>query len=90
MPAADQAIAEGIMQKHIGEIMEKWRAFHPAYQRAIQALRTENFDPTEAKAAVDAADQRMADLKAVLQSTLLEIAQNVSPEGRKHIHAPGL
>lgn len=90
MPAADQSIAEGVMQQHIAEIMEKWRAFRPANQHVIQVMRAEKFDPDEAKTAIDIANQRLADLRAVMQSTLIEIAQKVSPEGRKHIRAPGL
>jgi uncharacterized membrane protein len=90
MPPADQAIAEGVMQQHLGEIMEKWRAFRPANQHAIQLMRAENFDPVEAKTAIDLADRRLADLRAVMQNTLIEIARKVSPEGRKHIRAPGL
>ena len=64
MPPADQAIAEGVLQQHRGEIMEKWRAFRPA-------------------------NQRLVELRATLQSTLIEIAQKVSPEGRKHMRVPG-
>ena len=90
MPAADQSIAENVMQKHLTEIMEKWRAFRPANQHVIQVMRAENFDPAEAQAAIDTANQRLADLRAVMQSTMIEIAQKVSPEGRKHIRAPGL
>ena len=90
MPAADQSIAEDIMRQHIGEIQEKWRAFRPANQHALQLMRAENFDPAEAKAALDIANQRLADLKAAMQSTMIEIAQKISPEGRKHLRAPGL
>jgi uncharacterized membrane protein len=89
MPAPDQAIAEGVLQQHMAEIMEKWRAFRPANQHAIQAMRAENFDPAEARAALDAANQRFGELRAAMQSALLEVAQKVSPEGRKHIRAPG-
>ena len=89
MPAADQAIAEGVMRQHQGEIMEKWRAFRPASQHVIQIMHSENFDPAEAKTALDTANQRLTELRGVLQSTLIEIAQKVSPEGRKHIRVPG-
>ena len=89
MPAADQAIAEGVMQQHQGEIMEKWRAFRPANQHFIQIMHSQNFDPAEAQAALDTANQRLVELKATLQSTLIEIAQKVSPEGRKHMRVPG-
>jgi uncharacterized membrane protein len=89
MPAADQAIAAGVMQQHLGEILEKWRAFRPANQRVIQIMHSENFDPAEARAALDTANQRLADLRAALQSTLMEIAEKVSPEGRRHIRVPG-
>ena len=89
MPAADQAIAEGVMQQHLGEIMEKWRAFRPANQHVIQIMHSENFDPAEARTALETANQRLAELRAILQSTLIEIAQKVSPEGRKHIRVPG-
>ena len=89
MPGADQTIADGVMNQHIGEIMEKWRAFRPANQHVNQILHSENFDPAEARAAFDVAGQRLAELRAVMQNTLIEIAQKVSPEGRKHMRAPG-
>lgn len=89
MPPADQAIAEGVMQEHIGDIMEKWRAFRPANQHVNQILHSGNLDPAEAKAAFDVASQRAADLRAVMVDTLVEMAQKVSPEGRKHLRAPG-
>jgi len=89
MPPADQAIAEGVMDQHIGEIMEKWRAYRPANQHVNQILHTENFDPAEARAAFEAASQRLAELRAVMQTTVIEIAQKVSPEGRKHFRPIG-
>jgi uncharacterized membrane protein len=89
MSPADQSIAEGIMEQHIGEIMEKWRAFRPANQHVIQIMHTENFDPAEAKAAMDTANQRLTDLRVAVQATMLDIAQKISPEGRKHIRVPG-
>jgi uncharacterized membrane protein len=89
MPPADQTIAENTMDQHLGEILEKWRAFRVANQHVNQILHTENFDPAEAKAAFDLASQRLAELRTVMQGTLIEIAQKVSPEGRKHIRAPG-
>lgn len=89
MPPADQSIAEGVMEQHIGEILERWRAFRPANQHVIQVMHAENFDAAEAKAALDTANQRLADLRAAVQGTLMEIAQKISPEGRKHIHVPG-
>jgi len=89
MPAADQPIAQGILDQHMSEIMEKWRQFRPANQHIVQVMHADPFDPAEAKAAFDNANQRWAELRAAIQSTLIEIAQKVSPEGRKHIHAPG-
>ena len=38
---------------------------------------------------IDTANQRLVELRATLQSTLIEIAQKVSPEGRKHMRVPG-
>jgi uncharacterized membrane protein len=89
MPAADQSIAQGVLDQHMSEIMEKWLAFRPANQHAIQAMHADPFDPAEAKAAFDIANQRWAELRAAMQTMLLEAAQKVSPEGRKHIRAPG-
>jgi uncharacterized membrane protein len=89
MPPADQTVADGVMDQHIGEIMEKWRAFRLANQHVNQILHSENFDPAEAKAAFDAAGQRLAELRTVMEGTMIEITQKVSPEGRKHIRAPG-
>ena len=78
-----------IRAQHIGEIREKWRAFRPANQHVIQVMHAENFDPAEARAAIENANQRLADLRAAVQETLMEIAQKVSPEGRRHIRVPG-
>jgi uncharacterized membrane protein len=89
MPAADQPIAQGILDQHYSEIMEKWRQFRPANQHVVQVMHADPFDPVEAKAALDNANQRWADLRTAIQSMLVEIAQKVSPEGRKHLHAPG-
>jgi Spy/CpxP family protein refolding chaperone len=89
MPAADQPIAQGILDQHYAEIMEKWRQFRPANQHVAQVMHADPFDPIEAKAAVDNANQRWGELRTAMQSMLIEIAQKVSPEGRKHIHAPG-
>jgi uncharacterized membrane protein len=89
MPTADQPIAQGVLDQHMGEIMEKWRQFRPANQHVVQVMHADPFDPVEANAAFDNANQRWAELRAAMQSTLIEIAQKVSPEGRKHIHAPG-
>ena len=89
MPAADQPIAQSILDQHINEIMEKWRQFRPANQRIVQVMHADPFDPVEAQAAFDNANQRLAELRAVVQNTLIEIDQKISPEGRKHLHAPG-
>jgi uncharacterized membrane protein len=89
MPAADQPIAQGVLDQHMSEIMEKWRAFRPANQHVIEVMRADPFDPAEAKAAFDIANQCWAELRTAMQSMLLETAQKISPEGRKHIHAPG-
>jgi hypothetical protein len=89
MPAADQPIAQGVLDQHSSEIMEKWRAFRPANQHVIQVMHADQFNPDEAKAAFDIANQRWAELRTAIQSMLLETAQKVSPEGRKHIRTPG-
>jgi uncharacterized membrane protein len=89
MPAADQPIAQGILDQHYSDIMEKWRQFRPANQHVVQVMHADPYDPAEAKAAFDSANQRWADLRTAIQNTLIEVAQKVSPEGRKHIHAPG-
>lgn len=89
MPAADQSIAQGVLDQHMSEIMEKWRAFRPANQHVIQVMHADPFDPAEAKAAFDIANQHWAELRSAMQNMLLEAAQKVSPEGRKHIRAPG-
>ena len=89
MPGADQTIADGVMNQHIGEIMEKWRAYRAANQHVSQVLHSENFDPAEAKAAFDVAAQRLTELRGLMQITMTEIAQKVSPEGRKHMRTPG-
>jgi uncharacterized membrane protein len=89
MPAADQPIAQGVLDQHMSEILDKWQAFRPANQHVMQVMRADPFDPAEAKAAFDIANQRWVELRTAMQNMLLEAAQKISPEGRKHIHAPG-
>jgi uncharacterized membrane protein len=89
MPAADQQIAEGILDRHHNDIMEKWRALRPANQRVAAAMRADPFDSEEAKAAYDNASQRWEDLRAAMRDMLIEIAEKISPEGRRHIRGLG-
>ncbi len=69
LPAADQTIAQAILDRHYNDIMDKWHAFRPANQRASLAMRADPFDPAEAKAAYDIANQRWEDLRPALQDT---------------------
>jgi uncharacterized membrane protein len=89
LPAADQPIAQDVLDHHMSEIMEKWRAFRPANQHVIQVMHADPFDPAEAKASFDIANQRSAELRTAVQNMLLEAAQKISPEGRKHIRGLG-
>jgi len=89
MPAADQPIAQGILDQHYSELNDKWRAFRPANQRISAALRADPFDPAEAKAAYDNANRRSEELRAAMQATLIEIAGKISPEGRRCLRAGG-
>jgi uncharacterized membrane protein len=89
LPAADQSIAQGVLDQHNTEIMEKWRAFRPANQHVVQVLHADQFDPVEAKTALDTANQLGTELKIAIQNALIEVAQKISPEGRKHMHLPG-
>lgn len=89
LPEADQVIARGIADNHSSDILEKWRAFRPANQRAALAMHADPFDPEEAKAAYEKANQRSEEFRKALQDTLIEIAQKISPEGRERLHVPG-
>ncbi len=89
MPSADQTIAHGIVDSHYNDILEKWRAFRPANQRAALAMHADPFDPSEAKAAYDNANRRSEEFRKAMQDTLIEIAQKISPEGRERLHVPG-
>jgi uncharacterized membrane protein len=90
MSEADQTIAQEVLDRHHGDIAEKWRAYRPAAQRVIAAMRADSFDPAEAKAAYENANQRWEELRLVMRDTLIEIAQKVSPEGRKHMRGLGM
>jgi uncharacterized membrane protein len=90
MPAEDQKIAQDVLDRHRGDIMEKWHSFRPANQRVAAAMRAEPFDPVEAKAAYENANQRWDELRAAMRDAMIEIAQKVSPEGRKHIRGLGM
>ncbi len=90
MPASDQKVVQEILDRHHDSIMEMWRTFRPANQRVVTAMRAEPFDPAEAKAAYEAANQHWNELRAVVRDTLIEIAQNISPEGRKHMRGLGM
>ncbi|MDB5397644.1 MAG: hypothetical protein JWM91_5150 [Rhodospirillales bacterium] len=89
LPEADQAIARGVVDSHYNDILEKWRAFRPASQRAAMAMHADPFDPEEAKAAYEKANQRSEEFRKALQDTLIEIAQKISPNGRERLHVPG-
>jgi uncharacterized membrane protein len=89
LPEADQAIARGIIDSHLGDILERWRVFRPANQRVALAIHADPFDPEEAKAAYEKANQRSEEFRRALQATLIEVAQKVSPEGRARLHVAG-
>lgn len=90
MPAADQVNAQEVLDRRRGDLIEKWRACRPANQRVIAAMRADPFDPAEAKAAYENANQRWEELRQAMRDTMIEIAQKISPEGRKHIRGPGM
>jgi uncharacterized membrane protein len=89
LPAADKAIAHTVMESHYSDIIEKWRAFRPANQRAALAMHADPFDPAEARAAYDNVNKRSEDLREAVQNTMIEIAQKISPKGREHLRIPG-
>ena len=89
LPAADQVIARGVVDARHGDILDKWRAFRPANQRAALAMHADPFDPEEAKAAYEKANQRSQDFRKTLQDVLIEIAKKISPEGRERLHVVG-
>ncbi len=89
LPASDKTVAQTVVDSHYGDIVEKWRAFRPANQRAAAAMRAEPFDPAEAKAAYEAVNKQSEELREAVQETMIEIAQKVSPEGRQHLRLPG-
>jgi uncharacterized membrane protein len=90
MPAADQTIAQEVLDRRRGDIIEKWRACRPANQRVIAAIRADPFDPAEVEAAYENSNQRWDELRQAVRDTLIEIAQKISPEGRKHIRGLGM
>ncbi len=89
LPEADQTIAHTIAESHYNDILDKWRAFRPANQRAALAMHADPFDPEEARAAYEKANQRSEDFRKALQETIIEVAQKISPEGREQLHLPG-
>ena len=89
LPEADRTVAHTVMESHYNDIVEKWRAFRPANQRAALAIHSDPFDPAEARAAYDTVNKRSEDLRVAVQNTMIEIAQKISPEGREHLRVPG-
>ena len=89
LPEADQPIARGVLDSHMSDIIEKWRASRPANQRAALAMHADPFDADEARAAFDKANQRTEEVRKALQAAMIELAQKVSPEGREKLRVPG-
>ncbi len=89
LPDADQVIARGVVDSHAADIMDKWRAMRPANQRTSLAMHADPFDPDEARAAYEKANEKSEAFRRALQDTLIEVAQKISPEGRQHLHIPG-
>lgn len=89
MPADDQTIARGILERHSGDIMDKWRALALANQRIAHAMHANPFDPEEARAAYDVANQPSTELRKTMQDTLIDIAQNISPASRQSVRVHG-
>ena len=89
MSDADMTIAKAIVSQHHAVIAEKLDALRTANQRAAAAMRSDAFGTDDTRRALAETNQRLTDFRSAIQDTTIEIAQKVSPEGRKQLRVPG-
>jgi uncharacterized membrane protein len=89
LPPADQPIARRIVEKHREEVITRWLALRPAAQRVSDAIRARPYATAETQAAFDNTNARTEELRQALQSTVIELAGQISEEGRRELHFPG-
>lgn len=89
LPNADRSIAKAILDNHRDLIMSKWHALRSDNHKVTDAIQSEPFQADQAKAAFDKSNADVAEFRAAIQETAIEIASKISPEGRKQLHLPG-
>jgi uncharacterized membrane protein len=89
LPVKDQATVRAIIARRRDDIMDKWRALRSGNRAIGDAVKADPFVPEQAEAAFQEADRRSAEFRKAMQQTTLEIASQISPEGRKQLHVPG-
>jgi uncharacterized membrane protein len=89
LPAADQPFARKVVQEHREQVITRWLALRPAAQRVTEAIRAKPYKAEDMQAAFDNSNARTEDLRKALQETVMEIASQISEEGRQELHVPG-
>jgi uncharacterized membrane protein len=82
LPEADKAVLEQAMPKHREEIRKRIADVREARQGVAEALRAEPFDRERLAAAFASVREKEAAVAAAAQVTLVDVAGQVSPEGR--------
>jgi uncharacterized membrane protein len=90
MPEADRDIVRGIISRRRAELMEKWHDARAAGQAVIAALHANLYQAADLQSALGRWNQRTLDFRNNFQDMLVEIASQISPEGRLHLRfGPG-
>ena len=91
MPDADRDAARTIVQRRRAALMEKWHDARAAGQAVIAALHATPYQVQDLQSALGRWNQRTLEFRNDFQEMLVEVAGQISAEGRMHLRfGPGL
>ncbi len=89
LPAADQPGAREVLDKHMADMVEKWRVFRQDTQHAMELLRADPADTGQLRAAFDRSNESSTAFRKALQETQIEMRGRISAEGAQALRGPG-
>jgi uncharacterized membrane protein len=89
LPAADQQAAHDVLNKHLADMVEKWRAFRQSTIHSMELLRASPVDTDQLRAAFDQSNESSTEFRKALQETQIEMRGRISDEGAQALRGPG-
>jgi uncharacterized membrane protein len=89
LPAADQPVAHEALDRHMDDLVKKWRAFTQSQQHANELLRATPYDIDQIQAAFDQSNANSTEFRKAIQDAQLDIRSKISSEGAQQLHGPG-